>query len=150
MGARAPAGPAARSADPAGRVRAPVPAGAAARRRLRHRRPLTAADHRAAADTHAATGEYAAAIRERLRAIARELEERAILPPRPGRTATELAAEAAATLPPQRDALYRAAAVFNDIAYGERPATADGDRFLRELDERLRETRPVGNGGRSE
>ncbi|WP_067963427.1 DUF4129 domain-containing protein [Nocardiopsis trehalosi] len=99
--------------------------------------PLTAADHRAAADRHAAAGEFAAAVRERLRAVSRDLEDRAVIPPRPGRTATELAAEAGAALPERRDDLGRAARVFNDIAYGERPATADDDLLLRGVDARL-------------
>jgi hypothetical protein len=61
--------------------------------------PKTAADYRTAAQAHAAAGEWAEAIRERLRAIARDLEERVVLDPRPGRTADELAAEAGAALP---------------------------------------------------
>nr|WP_312885633.1 DUF4129 domain-containing protein [Lipingzhangella halophila] len=109
--------------------------------------PRTAADHRTAAEEHAAAGEYAEAIRERLRAITRDLEERAIITPRPGRTATELATDASAALPARREALHRAAALFNDVVYGDRPATADDAHLLRELDDQLRVTQPVGNGG---
>ncbi len=122
------------------------------RRSRRHRTlfvadtALTAEDHRGAADEHAASGAYTEAIRERLRAVSRDLEERAIITPRPGRTATELAAEASGTLPAHSDALHRGAALFNDVAYGDRPATADDEHMLRELDDRLRQTRPVGDG----
>lgn len=123
-----------------------------ARRAKRHQAvfavetPRTAAEHRTAADEHAAAGAYEEAVRERLRALTRDLEERAIIAPRPGRTATELATEAAATLPGS-EALHDAAALFNDVVYGNRTATADDEQFLRELDDRLRQTRPAGNGG---
>ncbi|CAM4180439.1 DUF4129 domain-containing protein [Nocardiopsis rhodophaea] len=112
--------------------------------------PLTAADHRTAAERHAAAGDYAAAIRERLRAVTRALEDRAIITPRPGRTATELATEASEALPGRREDLFGAARVFNDVAYGERPATADGYRQLRELDERLAATRPMDQNREAE
>ncbi|MDA2810239.1 DUF4129 domain-containing protein [Nocardiopsis sp. RSe5-2] len=104
--------------------------------------PATPADHRAAAERHAAGGDYSAAVRERLRAVALELEERGVVAPRPGRTATELAADAGEAMPAQKDALEAAAAVFNDCAYGDRPATPDGYRTLRELDEALSAARP--------
>ncbi|RNL81532.1 DUF4129 domain-containing protein [Halostreptopolyspora alba] len=123
------------------------------RRAKRHRAvlptgaPHTAADHRATADEHAAAGAYGEAVRERLRAVTRDLEERAIITPRPGRTATELATEASAALPDRREALHDAAALFNDVVYGDRAATADDERSLRELDDRLRQTRPAGDGG---
>ncbi|MDA2806003.1 DUF4129 domain-containing protein [Nocardiopsis suaedae] len=106
------------------------------------RAPQTAADHRAAAERHAAGGDHSAAVRERLRAIALELEERGVVAPRPGRTATELAADAGEAMPAQKAALEAAAAVFNDSAYGDRPATPDGYRTLRELDEALSAARP--------
>ena len=52
---------------------------------------LTAAQHRATAESYAAEGNWAAAIRHRLRAVARQLEETGVLNPAPGRTANELA-----------------------------------------------------------
>ncbi|WP_304451684.1 DUF4129 domain-containing protein [Nocardiopsis sp. YSL2] len=106
-------------------------------------RPLSAADHRAAADAHEARGAYAEAVSERLRAIAVDLEDRAVITPRAGRTATELAAEAAAVLPGEAAALREGTAIFNDVAYGDRDATADSARVLRELDARLRAARPA-------
>ncbi|MBV2362096.1 DUF4129 domain-containing protein [Streptomonospora nanhaiensis] len=111
--------------------------------------PLTAADHRAAAERHAGEGDYAAAIRERLRAISRDLEDRAVITPRPGRTATELAAETAVELPHLRERLYAAATTFNDSAYGQRTATADGYRLLRDLDDLLRAGRPAATASAS-
>ena len=53
---------------------------------------LTAAQHRATAESYAAEGNWTAAIRHRLRAVARQLEETGVLEPAPGRTANELAA----------------------------------------------------------
>lgn len=106
-------------------------------------RPATALDHRDAAERHAAAGRWAEAIRERLRAVARDLEERAVLGPRPGRTADELAAEAGAAVPELADALRAAVRVFDDVWYGDRPGTADGYARVRDLDDRLRATRPA-------
>ena len=104
---------------------------------------LSAADHRAASDRHEAAGEYAAAVAERLRAVSVDLEERAIVAPRAGRTATELAAEASVLLPGEADGLREGARIFNDVAYGDRSATADSARTMRELDTRLRAARPA-------
>ncbi|MDF5751377.1 DUF4129 domain-containing protein [Spongiactinospora sp. TRM90649] len=103
---------------------------------------LTAAEHRALAERHAAEGRFAEAVRERLRAIARTLEERAILDPRPGRTAGELAQEAAAALPVLAGEFHAAARVFDDVTYGEAEGTPAGYATLRDLDERLKTTRP--------
>lgn len=104
--------------------------------------PSTALDHREAAERYAAEGRWAEAIRERLRAVARDLEERAVLAPRPGRTADELAAEAGEAVPELADALRAGVRIFDDVWYGDRPATADGHARLRDLDERLRAIRP--------
>jgi type II secretory pathway pseudopilin PulG len=60
--------------------------------------PLSAADHRRAAQRLAAEGDYGGAIVESVRALAVDLEARGILAPRPGRTASELADEAATAL----------------------------------------------------
>jgi len=105
--------------------------------------PTRAEDHRATAERHAAAGEWPEAIRERLRAIARDLEERVILEPRPGRTADELAAEAGAALPGHADALAAGVRLFDDVWYGGRRGDADGYRRIVELDERLRAARPA-------
>ncbi|MEU0488310.1 DUF4129 domain-containing protein [Nocardiopsis sp. NPDC006139] len=105
--------------------------------------PRSAADHRAAALAHEEAGEYTAAVTERMRAISVDLEDRTIIAPRAGRTATELAAEAAKALPGEAGGLREGARLFNDVVYGDRPATADTARVLRELDERLRAARPA-------
>jgi hypothetical protein len=105
--------------------------------------PLSAADHRQRAATLASAGDYAAAILEAVRGIARQLEERGVLSPRLGRTADEIAAEAGLVLPAEADALQDAARLFDDICYGERPGTAGGYALVRSLDTRLQSARPA-------
>ena len=113
-----------------------------ARKPLLDETPSTARSHRDAAEDHAAAGRWAEAIRERLRAIARDLEERAVLAPRPGRTADELAAEAGQALPDLADDLRTGVRIFDDVWYGGRPGTPDGYTRLRDLDERVRAAKP--------
>ncbi|PYC66468.1 hypothetical protein C7C46_31270 [Streptomyces tateyamensis] len=105
--------------------------------------PRTAAEHRAAAERHAAAGEWADAVREQLRALVRDLEERTLLDPRPGRTADEAAIEAGRRLPEHARELRTAARVFDDIAYGGRTADQAAYQQLADLDRRLRQTRPT-------
>ena len=97
---------------------------------------------RADADALAARGEWAEAVRARLRAVVRTLEERDVIDPRPGRTAAEVATEAGSSRPDLRDRLWMGAQTFGEIWYGRRPATADDDAVLRELDAALR-SRPL-------
>jgi hypothetical protein len=105
-------------------------------------KPMTAQDYRAAAERHAAAGEWAEAIQARLRALAKALEERVILEPRPGRTADELATEAGAALPDVAADLTAAVRVFDDVWYGDRPGTAEGYAQLARLDERVGAAKP--------
>jgi Domain of unknown function (DUF4129) len=97
----------------------------------------TARDHREAATRLAASGDYAAAICERVRAIAAELDERGVLMPRIGRTADEFAAEAARALPPHAAELLGAARLFDEVRYGRRPGTRPGYDRVTELDTRI-------------
>jgi Domain of unknown function (DUF4129) len=104
---------------------------------------LSATEHRATAEQYAATGNWAAAIRHRLRAVARQLEESGVLNPVPGRTATELAREAGLAMRDLSGELLRAADAFNDVTYGERPGTEAAYRMVADLDDRLRTHAPV-------
>jgi hypothetical protein len=97
---------------------------------------------RAEADAFAGRGQWAEAVRARLRAVVRALEERGVIDPRPGRTAAEVAAEAGAERPDLRELLWKGALTFGEIWYGRRPATANDDAVLRELDDALRRSRP--------
>ncbi|MEW2573438.1 DUF4129 domain-containing protein [Streptomyces sp. NPDC047070] len=106
-------------------------------------RPRSAAEHRAAAEAHAAQGHWNQAVQERMRAVVRSLEERALLDPRPGRTADEAAAEAGRTLPGHTDRLRAAARDFDDITYGGRTAVPETYHRLTQLDQDLERTRPV-------
>ncbi|HTY34311.1 DUF4129 domain-containing protein [Mycobacterium sp.] len=104
---------------------------------------LTAAQHRATAESYAAEGNWSAAIRHRLRAVARQLEETGILEPAPGRTANELAKDAGAALPHLAGELSEAATAFNDVTYGERPGTEAAYRMIAALDDHLRSRSPA-------
>ncbi|MCQ4214703.1 DUF4129 domain-containing protein [Streptomyces longispororuber] len=105
-------------------------------------RPRSAAEHRAAAEAHAAQGHWNQAVQERMRALVRSLEERALLDPRPGRTADEAATEAARPLPQHADALRAAARDFDDVTYGGRTATPETYQRLTALDTAVERTTP--------
>jgi hypothetical protein len=109
-------------------------------------RERSADEHRAAADAHAAAGRWAEAVRERLRAVVRSLEERAVLEPRAGRTADEAAAEAGAALPGCAADLRSAARLFDDVWYGGHSVGPEGDAALRALDDKVRAARPARPG----
>jgi hypothetical protein len=100
-------------------------------------RPRTARQHRDAAGRLAEAGDYAAAICERVRAIAAELDERGVLPPRIGRTADEFAAEAGRALPPHAAELLGAARLFDEVRYGRRAGTRPGYDRVAALDTRI-------------
>lgn len=104
---------------------------------------LSAADHRARADDHAADGRWPQAVAERFRAVVRSAEERALLDERPGRTAAETAAEIAAEVPDVAADLRAGARTFDDVVYGSASGSADDDARLRALDARLQTSRPA-------
>ncbi|MFF5258608.1 DUF4129 domain-containing protein [Actinomadura viridis] len=116
---------------------------------LLEEKPTTAREHRTAAEEYAAAGDWARAIRERLRSIARDLEERAVLTPEPGRTADELAAEAGRALPGLAGDLREGVRIFDDVWYGDRPGSAEAYATMTGLDERVRAARPrpLGDDG---
>ncbi len=91
----------------------------------------------------AAQGDWTAAIRHRVRAIARQLEEDGVLDPVPGRTATELAKDAGAAVPDLSGELSQVAITFNDVTYGDRPGTEAAYRMIADLDGHLRSRGPA-------
>jgi hypothetical protein len=106
----------------------------------------SAAEHRTAAEEHAAANRWNEAVQERMRAVVRSLEERTLLDDRPGRTADEAAAEAARPLPDHADRLRAAARVFDDVTYGGRTMGAPEYQELSRLDEDLLRTKPQFSG----
>ena len=98
-----------------------------------------ASDYRGRSADHAAAGEWAAAVRDRFRAVVRELEVATILDVRPARTAWEAAYRASRALPDCADALRGGAETFNATVYGDRPATEAAYRQLVALDEQVRD-----------
>ncbi|RZT25173.1 uncharacterized protein DUF4129 [Mycobacterium sp. BK558] len=106
-------------------------------------RELSAAEHRAAAERDAAAAAWASAIRHRLRAVARHLEENGTLAAAPGRTATELARDAGRVLPVLAGRFGSAAEAFNDVTYGELPGHEAQYRMIVALDDDVVTHRPA-------
>jgi uncharacterized protein DUF4129 len=125
--------------------------------RRRHRRTeavltgkhRTARDYRREAERLAHTGDYSEAIIEGVRAIAAEIDERGILPPRLGRTADELAREAGSELPALAADLGAVTRLFDDIRYGDRPGTEQGYQLVSRVDTAVQIT-PVTLGTASQ
>ncbi|WP_432514814.1 DUF4129 domain-containing protein [Kineococcus sp. SYSU DK001] len=108
--------------------------------------PEPSSAHFARADAAAAAGDHGLAVAERFRGLVRALEERALLDPRPGRTAAEIAGSGARALPDAADALHRAARTFDDVRYGGRPAGAATDEDLRAVVRQVAAARPAAPG----
>lgn len=106
-------------------------------------RVLTADDHRRRAEQAAARGDHADAVRERLRAVVRELEQRGLLDARPGRTADEVAREAGTAVPSLAEPLRRGVTVFDEVWYGGRTADSSSYAVLVEVDRVVIAARPV-------
>jgi hypothetical protein len=92
------------------------------------------------ADQLAAEGRYAEAVRERLRAIVRELIEREVIEHRPGWTVTELARAAGHAVPDAAGPLRAAGDTFSAIWYAEQPATGADDQAMRRYAESVHQT----------
>lgn len=111
---------------------------------------LPAAALTLSADELAAQGRYKEAVRERLRAILRDLVERRVIDHRPGWTVTELAGMAASARPELAAPLAAATELFSRIWYGQQDATGADDTAMREYAERVRTLLPasgaVGRG----
>jgi hypothetical protein len=97
---------------------------------------------REAADRSAANGDFEAAVADGFRAIIRSLEERAVLDPRPGRTAHEAATACAAWFPALADRSHHAGRLFDDVCYGHTGAGASDYEAVRALDRDLADVRP--------
>ncbi len=104
---------------------------------------VTAGQLRSRAEAFAAERQWAEAVRARLRAVVRTLEDRTLIEPRLGRTATEVARDAGAVAPPLRSALDAAATTFGEIWYGDRQASEADYRVIVDLDDALGRYRPA-------
>ncbi|MGW2839741.1 DUF4129 domain-containing protein [Streptomyces sp. NPDC001493] len=125
------------------RLGTPKRAAGSAKPLFRESGPLGAAEHRTAAERHAAALRWTEAVQERTRAIVRSLEERALLDPRPGRTADEAAEEAGLRLSDHASRLRAAARTFDALTYGGRTADETAYLTVRTLDGDLEATRPA-------
>ncbi|HEY5821654.1 MAG TPA: DUF4129 domain-containing protein [Propionibacteriaceae bacterium] len=94
-----------------------------------------ASDYRGLSQQAAGAGDWTAAVRDRFRAVVRELEVRTILDVRPARTAWEAAYAASRALPTCAEALQSGAAVFNLVVYGDGVADERAYADLVALDE---------------
>jgi len=103
----------------------------------------TAVQHRAASDSALAAGDLRTAVLERFRGLIVGLQERALLDLEPGRTADEAVRAAATWLPHLSGELAVAAGCFDDVRYGNRPASLQVAQALGDLDERVQRTRPA-------
>jgi hypothetical protein len=106
----------------------------------------SAIEHQAQADAFAAEGRWAEAVRERLRGVVAGLVARGLVDNRPGRTASEIAAEASRALPATTEELGDAVRIFGDVWYGGRTATAAHDQRMREIAERVAAAQPEAGG----
>ena len=98
---------------------------------------LTPQQHRELAEQAARESRYADAVRERLRAVVRDLESRGALDPRPGRTAGEVARDGGVAVPAAAQDLHRAAVLFDEVWYGGRSADAASYAVMVDLDARV-------------
>jgi len=101
----------------------------------------TAAQMRSAAEAAASRSDYATAVAEMFRSIARGLAERTILTTSPGTTAHDFAGRAARVFPQQLRELADAALAFDDVRYLDRPGTAAQYDAINRLERQLRATR---------
>ena len=101
----------------------------------------TAAQMRSAGEAAAARGDYATAIAEMFRSIARGLAERTILTTSPGTTAHDFGTRAALVFPQHYRELADAALAFDDVRYLDRPGTAAQYELVDRLERQLRATK---------
>ena len=88
-------------------------------------RDLTADELRARAEAALEAGRYEEAVVEGFRALAVRQVERGRLVDTPGATAHEVADDLAAEYPGHRDRMQAGALLFDQVLYGDRPATRE-------------------------
>ncbi len=103
----------------------------------------TAAQIRAAGEAAAARGDYAVAIAEMYRSIARGLAERTVLSTSPGTTAHDFATRAATAFPTQAADLAASAAAFDDVRYLGGAGSREQYDLVERLERALRAAKPA-------
>ncbi|MET1017575.1 MAG: DUF4129 domain-containing protein [Leifsonia flava] len=103
----------------------------------------SADDIRRASAAAAAGSDFATAIVERFRAIARTASDRAAVSVHPGTTADDFARRAALAFPDARTRLDRAARVFDGVRYLGAAGTSEDYLLLVDLDDEVRAVRPA-------
>jgi hypothetical protein len=103
----------------------------------------TAAQMRAAANSAAGRGDYASAIAEMFRAIARGLAERTVLSTSPGTTAHDFGARAGEVFPAHAGKLAVAASAFDEVRYLGRPGELAQFETVAGLERELRAAKPA-------
>jgi len=109
-------------------------------------RARTAQDYRDEADRLAATGDHAEALRATTRALVRELEDRGVVEPRPGRTTTGIVRRVADTVPAAAGDAAAVAQAFEAVWYGGQPATPAGWQAARDAELRVHRGRLAVTG----
>jgi hypothetical protein len=90
----------------------------------------------------AASGDYATAVAELFRALARRLDERAVVSSFPGTTARGFASRAGAAFPDAAERLAVCARDFDAVRYLEEPGTAEQWARIEALEAELHDARP--------
>ncbi|GAA1362790.1 DUF4129 domain-containing protein [Arthrobacter rhombi] len=111
---------------------------------------LDAAGYRRRADRAMLSGDHATAVLERFRALVARAEERTLLDPQPGRTATEVALALGRPFGDAAGELHRAGTLFNAVHYGHHEPTAQDARWLADLEDHLATAAPSAGSGDSQ
>jgi hypothetical protein len=109
--------------------------------RTRAERGRSATDERAAAEHSAAQGRWDDAVRHSTRALVRELEDRGVLDPRPGRTTAGIAAETLRLVPQVAGDADVVLGAFEQVWYAQRPATQQLWELSRAAEQRVASAR---------
>lgn len=105
--------------------------------------PRSAAELRAAADSHARNGEWNIAITVLVRAVARSLNERGIVVLPPGATVQSFAVDAAESFPQEREPIQNMARAFDNVRYLRIQESSTAFAQILALDARLQSQRPA-------
>ena len=98
----------------------------------------------------AAAGDYATAVAELFRALARRLDERTIVTAYPGSTARDFARRAGGAFPAAADRLLAAASDFDGVRYLGQPGDVGQWARMEALEADLRDARPERGGSLDE